>query len=170
MKNQIKIRNMTHSASYNFYTDASKIESNEKTGFSIYLINNSTKKPGYFIYSCKSSLSVYQAELLAIRFAIKIANKISLRYRSNIFSDCLSAVSVIKKENHMNISITHVPAHVGIYGNELADLLAKIGTSPHDPNWENIKKKITSLPFSPIGNENKKLKNFDTDWIDYIED
>ena len=54
-----------------------------------------------------------------------------------IYSDCKSAISIHKGRNHNpDISISHVPAHVGIVGNEAADWLAKQGTKPGNINWE----------------------------------
>ncbi|XP_035225685.1 ribonuclease H-like, partial [Stegodyphus dumicola] len=91
--------------------------------------------------------SVFQAELAAIYFAIKwIKKNLSKSYSIVVYSDCLSGLQALKSydcnnslvmdikclykeiEGLHDIKFRWVKSHVGIEGNERADVLAKEAT------------------------------------------
>jgi ribonuclease HI len=94
------------------------------------------------IYSDR--LTVPQAETAALRTAIRIAK--DLEGRTTIYSDCKSAIFKHGIVIHPNkIQVHHVPAHVGIAGNEAADMLAKAGTLEKDIQWISFWNQVDQL-------------------------
>jgi kelch-like protein 2/3 len=107
-----------------------------------------------------SDSSVYTAELTALNLALKSIQG-SKRERFIIFSDSLSALEAISgrnlkhpelidffmtftklKRKGYDIVLGWVPGHVGIHGNEVADLAAKDATSDDLP--------ISFIPFTDL--------------------
>ncbi|KAL1448474.1 hypothetical protein WDU94_005530 [Cyamophila willieti] len=128
----------THSI--NWYTDASKL--NSKTGVGVYGPNCKARK------ALRKFPTVYQGEVYAILFCAQLNLRKGLKgARINISSDsqaaikalssftheskltweCLETLKLLAKDNH--VTLTWVPGHEGIDGNEKADELAKIGTT-----------------------------------------
>ncbi len=112
------------------------MKNNDFTGFAIYITDNETASSKAVSFKAHHSTTVPQAEYMALEYAISAAQR--LTGNSLILSDCLSAIHTAKKNikyNKHTITISHVPAHVGINGNETADLLAKAGTTAGQINW-----------------------------------
>ena len=126
----IKLHNHNH-----LYTDGSK----DENGVGLAVYGNNIK-----IQSSLSNIaSVFTAELLAIKSALKIVMKNHLK-EITIFSDSLSSINAIKSYSNKsnivkeikfilhemklkNISVTlcWIPSHIGLEGNEKADIYAK---------------------------------------------
>ena len=75
-----------------------------------------TKIDMYQIVFCVDSLSVLQS-----------LNNWDCKNRSDLIFDILFQINVLKL-NGVNVEMIWIPSHVGIYGNEVADNLAKQGT------------------------------------------
>ncbi|RUA04271.1 MAG: hypothetical protein DSY43_06760, partial [Gammaproteobacteria bacterium] len=131
-----------HATEIQIYTDGSKEPTTGKTSFAVH-IQKPTRQ------TLKSRLtdhhSVYTTELVAIEKALQ-ATLLLNKPTATIFTDSLSSVQAIQRQNiaHNPIIITKIlkqnklildqgnkvtivwiPAHVGIHGNESADLAAK---------------------------------------------
>ncbi|XP_037294368.1 uncharacterized protein LOC119189287 [Manduca sexta] len=106
------------------FTDGSKIDGKVGAALSIWngAAETSTRKLRLEPYC-----SVYQAELLALRKAVEEALRSGLP-ACGIFSDARSALDVVTREAEkrtQKIKLFWVKAHVGLEGNERADVLAK---------------------------------------------
>ena len=122
------------------YTDASKSDSGKLTAaFFIPELNQSLK------LRLTDNGTVYSAELMAIKIALDwITKNIKDSRDTVIYTDSMSAIqslesinqgiksqivyeikSLVENLKNMNIQFVWIPAHVGIYGNEQADRLAK---------------------------------------------
>ena len=129
-----------HSSPTNIFTDGSKLETGEVgCAFVIDHPNGRREARKFRLDQC---CSVYQAELFAIEKALDWTSK-HARSSVTIFTDSLSSIKSIQDRNSTNAfvcSITHmlhqlkdrlevrlvwVKAHIGIDGNEAADLAAK---------------------------------------------
>lgn len=131
-----KHRNKLH-----VFTDGSKDPDQQSTG-AAFVIPSLDIKRGF---KCDSILSVFTTELIAIEHAIKWIKKNKVP-ESVIFSDSLSSVQALHagqsrtrldkvdrilnlldnaKSKGISIQIEWIPSHIGIDGNELADLTAK---------------------------------------------
>lgn len=125
------------------YTDGSK-QSNQDTGAGIYFPQQNIS----LAIPIHSSNSIFNAELYAIAYALttilNFNTPVSKTYA--IYSDSLSAIKFLQNTNPQsysdlqlqiyetytnltnlgfNISLIWIPSHIGIIGNEKADLLAK---------------------------------------------
>ena len=138
------------------YTDGSKVDS--KTGYGIFI-----PELEYSEYArIENDTSIFIAELVAINKALILVKQKGLS-KVVIFSDSLSGLMVIKSESsnsypeliyeiwyklneltqvEFNISLVWIPAHIGIYGNEQADQLAK--SSLHIPEINVFVKKTAN--------------------------
>ncbi|KAI5754342.1 hypothetical protein M8J77_007902 [Diaphorina citri] len=126
--------------SLNWYTDASKL--NGKTGVGVYGPKCKARK------ALGQHPTVYQGEVYAILFCAQLNLKKGLnKAHINIMSDsqaavkalssftfeskltweCLDTLKLLARNNY--VTLTWVPGHEGIDGNETADELAKIGTT-----------------------------------------
>ena len=127
------------------YTDGSRMETGCGAGYIITTNNNETtinetslKLPDY--------CTVYQAELTAITEACKLLNSVNNKHiiiwtdslssiktltshliRSKTAKDCFESINQIATNN--DVEIRWIAAHSGLWGNEKADELAKIGTT-----------------------------------------
>ena len=118
-----------------FYTDGSKTDD----GYGCAVI----EEGNVHRYKCHKYCSVYSTELYAILKAIEIA-EIKRKTKIVICTDSLSAVTGIQdsetkhplvieiqnklEKTNMTITLMWIPSHVGIVGNEKADLEAKLAT------------------------------------------
>ncbi len=112
--------------------------------------------PVTYSYNLRERNSVFQAEVEAISQAAATINKSPERIPENtvFYSDCKGAILALKKymitsdqvrrcisnltelSKRTKIKIRWIKAHVGHYGNEIADLLAKRGTKKGLPEGE----------------------------------
>ena len=118
-----------------YYTDGSKTDD----GYGCAVIEEGNVHK----YKCHDFCSVYTTELIAISKAIEIADR-KRKSKIVICTDSLSAVNGIQdtetkhplimeiqdklKRTNMMIILMWIPSHVGIIGNEKADLEAKHAT------------------------------------------
>ncbi|XP_037302724.1 uncharacterized protein LOC119193177, partial [Manduca sexta] len=128
------------------YTDGSKQDGRVGAALVIYSPNNDTKVKKYKLHD---TCSVYQAELLAIAEACSWIDQHHIP-DTTIFTDSMSATQEISNPNSTNPFVVHihkmyrqaikhsrkitfvwVKAHVGIDGNEAADVAAKAATHSH---------------------------------------
>ncbi|XP_044766221.1 uncharacterized protein LOC123322344 [Coccinella septempunctata] len=132
---------------YHIYTDASKLDN--KVGCAIYDMTSGTSVKK----SLCGSFSVYTAEMIAIEMALKYILSENSSIPSNnfaILSDSRSAIHSLRKmkldsnfshihaeilktlfslrQINKNIYFVWVKAHVGIFGNEMVDKMAKEAT------------------------------------------
>ncbi|XP_055585795.1 uncharacterized protein LOC129738584 isoform X1 [Uranotaenia lowii] len=132
----IEMINNHYSHCDQWYTDASKMMN--KCGIGIYDASSNTM----ISISLAYEVNIATAELLAIRVALEQIDE--ARSGTVIFTDSQAACKIIKKDiiNKQFDQITHdictlattkkvkiqwIPSHVGIDGNENADILAKQG-------------------------------------------
>ncbi|XP_076047437.1 uncharacterized protein LOC143028972 [Oratosquilla oratoria] len=145
------------------YTDGSKC--GHKTGTGLYC--NKTR----MMFRLPNHTSIYIAELYGIYKALEYAQS-DTHSKFVIFTDSLSALKSIKTGNHMenfllgkiistlsitskSITLSWVPSHIGIFGNEKADILAKTALEIDS---------ITDIPLD-IGTFNSILrKQLHTHW------
>ncbi len=139
------------------YTDGSKSESH--VGLA-YVCRNSTHS-----FSLHPSCTVYTAELIAIQQALKFISRHSKK-QFIIYTDALSALLALKSDNfshpvlfdilnmynqllsnNFKILFCWVPSHVGIAGNERADVAAKTKSVLLN----------SSVPYTDIKLETKRL-------------
>ena len=130
------------------YTDGSKIESRCGAGY-IITTNNNTTTIHEASHRLPDYCSVYQAELTAIReacnFLLETTNEhiiiwtdslsslMAIRsntIRSKTVAECLNAIRNIATAN--TVELRWIAAHTGLWGNERADELAKLGTTHDD--------------------------------------
>ncbi|KAG6465903.1 hypothetical protein O3G_MSEX015484 [Manduca sexta] len=128
------------------YTDGSKQDGLVGAALVIYSPNNDTKVKKYKLHD---TCSVYQAELLAIAEACSWIDQHHTP-DTTIFTDSMSATQEISNPNSTNPFVVHihkmyrqaikhsrkitfvwVKAHVGIDGNEAADVAAKAAAHSH---------------------------------------
>ena len=128
------------------YTDGSKLTSGV-TGASFFDKTNDEKQ----CVRLSNNITIYTAELIAIKLAMQWLITKGIVGKVAIFSDSLSAIQSletgistskpnlllgvrkllkqINMENRCEITFSWIPSHVGIIGNEMADTLAKLATS-----------------------------------------
>lgn len=130
------------------YTDASK--TNDLVGAAV------VTEDTIYKYKLPSTTSIFTAEVYAISRSLQVIEDINTTNQKYvIYSDSLSAITSIrniypklqiiqeiqnqlnklKLENNIQITLTWVPAHIGILGNEKADIAAKDASinSPTQP-------------------------------------
>ncbi|MCK5855745.1 MAG: hypothetical protein KAG56_11035, partial [Sulfurovaceae bacterium] len=136
---------------YNIYTDGSKMESNDTGAGWAVTFNNS------LIFSESTYLgvrsTVYDAEIFSIISACRfmLDRLVNIKHIQNIdiFSDSLSTILSVKKlettskliseckallnklNQYYKVTLRWIKGHNDHCGNELADMLAKLGTVPH---------------------------------------
>jgi ribonuclease HI len=130
-----KINKLTEDMYEPYYTDGSKTDD----GYGCAVIEEGFAHK----YKCQDYCSVYTTELIAIAKAIDIAER-KKKSKIVICTDSLSAVNGIQdsqtkhplimeiqdklKKTRMSVILMWIPSHVGIIGNEKADLEAKEAT------------------------------------------
>ena len=143
-KNAIRSESVLNQNTVKFYTDGSKLDGRVGAGFYAEYPNNSPKQAFHLgIYS-----TVFQAEVLAIsempknllwekmqnqnilvlvdsQAAIKALIKCTVT--SITVLNCIRNLNQLGKQNH--VSIAWIPGHAGVHGNEVADYLAKSGST-----------------------------------------
>ncbi|GBM24440.1 hypothetical protein AVEN_41090-1 [Araneus ventricosus] len=144
------------------YTDGSKLDSG-RTGSSIY-----ARAEDGLVFRCRfrnpDNCSVFRSELLAIREALDFA----LRFETSdtyILTDSKSSIQYLKNwpkisektgqeiiskivslSQKSKVCIQWIPSHVGVFGNEVADLLAKEGSAlPSAASGELFASEISSI-------------------------
>ena len=144
-----KILSQQHNQCHIMYTDGSVI--NEFTGCGI------TSKLFDQQYHLPNNTSIFSAELYAIQRAVETTTK----NINTIFSDSLSALQELKKqysnnpivqkiqdkilESTKSFQFIWIPSHIGIKGNEKADLLAKDSVNkPMHKNYKFVAKDLGS--------------------------
>lgn len=137
------------------YTDGSLM--NGKAGAGVYCDNPSVS----ISIPMGCHVTVFQAELFAIRVALDVADKIpknriyicsdsqaaikalsNSNVKSKLVADCRRALSKILQSDNRYLELVWVPGHVGVTGNEKADQLAREGSE---------KLPIGPEPFLPLG-------------------
>ena len=153
------------------YTDGSKTDTGCGSGY-IITTNNNKDIIEEKHFKLPDHCTVFQAELSAIREACNYLNNEHNKHiiiwtdslssiqalttytiRSKTVSDCLNAINCIA--THNTVEVRWIAAHKGLWGNEKADELAKLGTISED---------IRSIPTpqSYIKNQiNNKVKLLD---------
>ncbi len=142
--------------SYKIYTDASKDDQNVGTAIAAcdgdYVIHEN--------YTSLKELNVHQAEMLAIKEALSWIKSFQdpLERKVEIYSDSQSAVTVLSGHEAKDklsletmllmkqlpqVTVTWVKGHSDNTGNELADMLARIGA-------ERAKDLAYTTPFMPL--------------------
>ncbi|XP_067132774.1 uncharacterized protein [Centruroides vittatus] len=131
----------THTAKIIVYTDGSKMAENVGCGFVAYEDNTELH---HQCYRLDKQCSVFQAELKSIKMAILWTAENYNNTSVHIFTDCLSAVSLIGSNSLHRIaceikelvctsvndySLSWTRAHQGTVGNKRANLLAKAATT-----------------------------------------
>ena len=133
-----------HTSDINIYTDGSKLEYGEVgAAYVVYYNGRTTKRK----FKLNKNCSVFQAELYAINEALIWTNKHVKREEISIFSDSQSALNAIENIGNTNPLVTSiheelnklnrnvkfiwVKAHIGIEGNEEADVCAKSAATQH---------------------------------------
>lgn len=128
-----------YSDKYLIYTDGSKI--NDRTGYGVY---DSQEKISYS-GRLKTQFTIMNAELAAILKAIEHIIEQNIEYPV-ILTDSKSATELLKQkentENYLINEINHrinlykktiiiqwIPGHIGLLGNDRADLAAKLGNN-----------------------------------------
>ena len=131
-------------AELNFYTDGSKIDDRVGAGFVAFRGKNEIIAKNF---SLPKICSVFQAEILAIREAAKFLTEnrgfkyvrffvdsqaalLALENRtvtSALVLETIQQLNTASKDR--KITLIWVKAHIGTKGNELADKLAKMGTT-----------------------------------------
>jgi ribonuclease HI len=130
------------------YTDVSKTQ-NDTVGVGIHIRDVASNKTKDFSYRINNSMSIFSAELIAIKIAVEIAVKTqSTENKITLFLDSFSGLTSLRspalenspnlvKEiyhlistNKVKIALVWVPSHIGVVGNEHADRLATMGTAP----------------------------------------
>jgi ribonuclease HI len=129
------------------YTDASKTQ-NDTVGVGIHIRDVASNKTKDFSYRLNNSMSIFSAELTAIKTAVEITVKtLSTENKITVFSDSLNGLASLRspalknspnlvKEiyhlistNKIKISLMWVPSYIGVVGNEHVDRLAAMGTA-----------------------------------------
>ncbi|XP_055584962.1 uncharacterized protein LOC129737829 [Uranotaenia lowii] len=140
--------NGTHSGKQKIFTDASKI--NETCGIGIF---NEYYKQRYS-FRLAHETSITEAEITAIEIALE--RLVTPNTEFVLYTDSLSACTILKNaENetllplqlHKILQLAHrkkvtiqwIPSHIGIFGNDLADSLAKqASTDPGSQSIDNL--------------------------------
>ena len=136
------------------YTDGSAVNATRKGGYGGYLVPPYTTDTMSISGPCGEYCNNYDAEIVAIQ---KTLNTVYQRMEDStmepsdvvIFSDCLSSLEAIENWKNkpskliekllqmchdvsslygIEITLQWIPAHCGIFGNEKADQLAKLGS------------------------------------------
>jgi len=138
-----------------FYTDGSGI--NENIGAAVYSATVQTMKKQYIGKETESN--VFAAELTAINLALKIAEENPQYTKCEIFTDSQTSIKALLKpgkqsgqaiicsildkidelqtqRSEMNITLTWIPGHMDIEGNERADKAAKEASNPMEAEVE----------------------------------
>lgn len=165
----------TPKCSLNIYTDGSKLESGVGAAFVAFKNNRSILEKKFKLNKLNS---VYQAELIAILKALQWFSLTA--YKSvHIFTDNLSSTftlghmfpnneiakdifEVAQTIQHKLIFISWVKAHVGLIGNERADLLAKNAILGGD----DVEQLVVKFPISSIKKwcKDMSLAEWQRDW------
>ena len=143
-KNAIRFESVLNQSTVKVYTDGSKLNGRVGGGFYAEYPNNSPKQAFFHlgIYS-----TVFQAEVLAISEVAKnllldkmhnqsivvlvgsqaaIKALIKCTVTSITVLNCIRNLNQLGKQNH--VSIAWILGHAGVYGNEVADYVAKSGS------------------------------------------
>jgi ribonuclease HI len=166
---------------YNIYTEGSK--SGDKTGIGAVIIKDD-KVIGTLSQGISSQATIFQAEIKAIGEAAKMMRSMRLENppkKIKIFTDSQAALlalaadditstTVLKAIKDLNdlgnicdeIKLVWIKAHVGHIGNELADKLAKEGSSKEN-------KIQIDTPFIAFKNKLKEIyqEKWDKEWLEY---
>ena len=135
-------------SSTNIYTDGSKSDGGVGAAFVVKRNGSNLSKK----FKLNSLCSVFQAELLALNQAIRWCVQ-HLESDPTVFSDSLSGLNVLSHPSNTNqlvnecrkhledirfhIKFVWVKAHVGITGNEEADVAAKTASTSHSASAYN---------------------------------
>jgi ribonuclease HI len=167
------------------YSDGSKL-SDSAAGAGSFISFNSSKSESYS-WNLNSSAEIFDLELFAISKSLeKIDDKATESIQLTdiyIFVDSLSVIQRIAKNNrssgqefvhriyskadelfnqNIRLHIHWVPSHIGIYGNEMADLAAKEGASATAYNLT-----IDKMPISLISLRRSQKEIQLQSWLDY---
>lgn len=144
------------------FTDASKHD--DLVGIGIHIKKFKENGEHQFSYRLTDNTSVFVGELTAIKIALVKLSHLRLHEKVTIFSDSLSAIQAISSKNNKSAqnliikiketitkyvktaTLVWVPSHIGLDGNERADVLANIATTHSEvdikniPEWGEVKK------------------------------
>uniref|UniRef100_A0A131Y6M1 Putative reverse transcriptase n=1 Tax=Ixodes ricinus TaxID=34613 RepID=A0A131Y6M1_IXORI len=165
----------SNETTHNIYTDGSLL--NETVGAAFAIFDKLQQMITYKMYKLPSFISIYEAELQAIKQALICAAAFPREDRFTLFSDSHSALQAIANPYNIHptvqeikellqtlntthsIQLIHIRSHTNIHGNDIADHLAN--TSRHAgtpltpfPNKQHIRKQIRQ----------QQLKLWNTNW------
>ena len=160
----LEIRENKYSEFTHIYTDGSKKD--EVVAAAVILLSEENNQA----FRLPNGSSVYTAEAFAIQKALQFISNDPIQSNAVIFTDslsCLQAIQgyetrnpvicdilnllhIIKADQNKNVHICWIPGHVGIQGNEAADLAAKAALDLPDDEISRIK-----IPYSDFKSKAK---------------
>ena len=142
--NAIRFESVLNQSTVKIYTDGSKLNGRVGASFYAEYSHNSTKQ-AFFHLGIHST--VFQAEVLAISEVAKnlllekmhnqstivlVDSQAAIKALIKCTATSITVLNCIRNLNHLgkqqHVSIAWIPGHAGVYGNEVSDYVAKLGS------------------------------------------